>query len=403
LNALEGELSTLKPAFQSIVAQLESAQSQLTGAQSQLQSAQSALSVAQAKATATSFASPLSPLASVPMTSPLHTAVSAAGSAVSNAQGEIAALTSRGFRLLDEFESARGAAQGRVSTASHVPPHRSFWDSVFHDVGNWMSDTGHFLLGAGNFVLDVGKGIVDSVTGTWSAIDNFANHPSLATFGELAKDVAVDASIVVLAAAAPEALGLVSAEVAAEGAAGGAAEEGVSLAARLATVGKTAGAVSQDAAALKADADLFQGHYADYAVDFAFASIPTGENVADYFKVGDHAAEEAASTAENVSSYAEMTQQEGLTPVQALLTLSKADRASVFESVGMGNMDSPPAVDAAVQSTRASAAQAARTAARVGTPVAFAVEHIEDHTSEVTSGRLHDLLHPRAAASTACP
>jgi hypothetical protein len=294
LNSFEGELNSLKPAFQNIVSQLQSAQGALSGAQSQLSSAQSSLSTAQAKASTQSIASPLASLTTVPLSSPLHTAVNAASGAVSNAQGEIDSLTSRGFSLLDEFDSRRGAAQSRVSSASHVPPHRGFWDSVFHDVGNFMLD-------AGKFVVGLGKDIVDSVTGTVGAFETWLQHPTnLADLGKLAGDLAVDASIVVLVAAAPEALGLVGA---AEAAADAGTEEGVSLAARLATVGDDAGQVAKGATGLNAATDFGQGHFTDGAIDVAFMNLPDGDDVANGLKVGEDQSEEAAATSNAVQTF----------------------------------------------------------------------------------------------------
>ena len=213
LTVYEGELSSLQPAFRSVVSQLGSADAQLAGAQSNLSFAQSALGAAQAKLTQSAINHPLSPLQSVPANSPLVSAVGTANAAVSNAQGNIDGLSARGFHILDEFDTARNAAKGKVDSASQVPPQPGFWDSLFHDVGN-------FLGGAVHFVEGIGAGIWNSVTGTVSAFENFVNHPSLATFGQLASDVTVDAGIVLLAATAPEALGLVGgAEVLAEGAA----------------------------------------------------------------------------------------------------------------------------------------------------------------------------------------
>lgn len=386
LNAFEGELSSLKPAFQSIVSQLQGAHSQLAGAQSQLQSAQSALSTAQAQAVAKSFSSPLTPLAPVPLNSPLHTAVNAASGAVSNAQGEIAALTSRGFRLLDEFEGARGSAQGRVSSASQVPPHRGFWDSVFHDVGNWLSDAGHFLV-------DVGKGIFNSVTGTWSAIENFANHPTWANFGKLAADVAVDASIVVLAAAAPEALGLVGAEIGAEGA----TAEGVSLAARLAALGTNAETVATGATGAKAAADFMQGHYADGTIDLAFLAAPHGDNVVNAFGFGDRAAESAAGTAEDLSTFSWFTDR-GLTAGEAMSLMSDGEVRSVLDNVN--DVTSKAGVASATRSAVAAATKSARVAAGVGRPVAFALDSVKDKVQEGTQKAAEHLLHPE---TTTCP
>jgi hypothetical protein len=283
LGSFEGELSSLRPAFQSIVSQLQSAQSQLSTAQSQLTSAQSALSTAQAQATAKSFSSPLSPLVSVPASSPLNTAVNAAGGAVSNAQGEVASLTGRGFHLLDEFDSARSSAQGRVSHASHVPPHRGFWDSLFHSVGN--------------FLVSVGKFIIKPVLDLPSAIANFAADPSLATFGKLAEDVggtALLAAVVLAPFAAPE---LAAADAAAAGTEGAAAatEGGLTL------QGVVDGAnfVAINSGKLRATAnvvqDLQHNNYGAAAIDTTFGAFPDASNV---LGVGDRAVKQAEGTAQ---------------------------------------------------------------------------------------------------------
>jgi hypothetical protein len=389
LAAYEGELSSLKPAFQSVVSQLGSADGALANAQSSLSSAQSELNTAQSKLTAAAMTKPLAanPLPTVPLTSPLHTAVNAASSAVGNAQGEISALSARGFSILDEFESTRNAAKGRVSSASHIPPHRSFWDSVFHDIGNGLSAFGHFVEG-------IGVGIWNSVTGTVGAFENFVNDPTLANFGKLASDVAVDASIVVLAAAAPEALGLVgAAEVASEGA----AEGGVTLAARLATLGNGADGVAKGAVGLKALTDLGQGHYAEAGVDGVFIALPGGDSVANAAHVGDAAAEDAASVSEAAKTL-QFWNDHGVETPLALALMSNGEVESVLPVVN--DLSSTSDIAAAVKSTGAQAVRSARIAATVGRPVAFAADSVKDKVHEITTSRADQLLHPEASA---CP
>ncbi|HWF52880.1 MAG TPA: hypothetical protein VG294_19705 [Solirubrobacteraceae bacterium] len=280
LGAFEGEVSSLKPAFQSILSQLQSAQSQLATAQNQLAGAQSALNTAQAQATAKSFTSPLSPLVIVPTSSPLHTAVNAASGAISNAQGEIDALTSRGFQLLAEFASGRGHAQGRVSAASSVPPHRGFWDNLWH--------------GVSNFFIGIGKFIIKPVLDLPHAIADFAEHPSLETFGKLAEDVAgtaLLAATVLAPFAAPELAAADAAEATA--AAGTVTEGGVTLQKVVNGATWLAGNGGKVAAGSNAAIDLQHGNYEAATVDTTFGAVPDASNV---LGIGDRAVAQAEGT-----------------------------------------------------------------------------------------------------------
>jgi hypothetical protein len=391
LDTYEGELSSLQPAFQRVVSQLGSADTQLANAHTSLSNAQSALTAAQSKLTAAAVSKPLSPLPSVPINSPLISAVSGASSSVGNAQGEIAALSARGFQILDEFESARNAAKGRLSSASQVPPHRSFWDSVFHDVGDVLSGIGHFAA-------EAGEGIFNSVTGTLGALENFANDPTLANFGKLASDAAVDASIVALAATAPEALGLVGA---AEAGADGAAEEGASLLTRAATglsnAGEPAATVTKLAVTGNAGADLAQGHYADAGVDAVFMAIPDGDAVADHLGVGEQQAEEAATQVDHLDTFSWLSEH-GFTPSEALPLMSEGEVDTAIHNIT--DLSNPDDIAAARQSLSATATSAARTAARVGAPVAFAIDGGEGQAQTSAQAKIGHLLHPQPSQ---CP
>lgn len=388
LNAYESELNDVQPKFEGILRQLHGAHSSLFSAQLQQSGAQSALNEATIKAAASGT--------SVLPGSALQTAVDAQDSKIQNANGDIQSLTSQGLQLLDEFDSARSSAQGKVSSASHVPPHPSFWDSLFHDLGNWMLDGGKFLL-------NVVKGIGSSVWNTIPALEKFIQDPTLANLGDLAKDVAVDASIVVLLAAAPEMFGVIgAADAAADAAAEGGAEEGASLLSRVggavAKAGSPAADVAADASAVKADTDLFQGHFADFFVDSVFAGLPDGDDVADAAGVGDAAAEDAKATAGALQTFKEGVIDRGLAPGQQLAFMTDDGVDIVLHNID--DITDPAQIVAATSNAAAEAASKVHIAAAVGRPVAFAADSLKDKAGDTTSDKLNDVLHPKAST---CP
>jgi len=256
---------------------------------------------------------------------------------------------------------------------------------------------------AGKFVVDVAKGIGNSVASTIPDLEKFIQDPTLANFGKLAGDVAVDASIVVLLAAAPEALGVIgAAEVAADAAADGAAEESVGFLARaggaLASTGSPAADVAEEASVLKADSDLLQGHYADAAVDLVFARLPDGDDVADMAGIGDEAAEGAKTTSEALQTYKELFVDRELEPGVALAMMTDGEVDAVLHSVE--DITDPGQVVAATDQATTQAVSKARIAAAAGRPVAFAADSILDHTSDAASDKLRGVLHPKPST---CP
>jgi hypothetical protein len=297
LDAFEVELSSLQPKLKSILAQIQSAQSGLANAQSQLSSAQTALSTAQSQALTKSITTPMAPLVTVPASSPLHTAVDAASGAISNAQNEIASLTQQGFALLDEFASSRGTAQGKVASASHVPPHPSFWDSVFGGVGN-------FLAGLGKGILDVGKFILHPLLDLPSAIGNFIAHPGWKSFGELAEDVAGTALIVATIVAPFAGAELLAADASEEAAAAGvegATEAGTEAAGRatelqnlVKNANLTAKWAGRAGGASTAISDIEDGDYVPAVMEAATPWIPDTSNL---LGIGDKGIESSEGVA----------------------------------------------------------------------------------------------------------
>jgi uncharacterized protein YukE len=179
-------LGPIQTQFRSLASELQNAQSSLSLAQNQLSTAKSNLSTATSAPHATS---------TTPAVLDAHGAVQSASSSAGRLSDEVSGLQSRGMRLLDEFDTIRGQARSAVSSAASVAPAQSWFSSVMHDVGNFVEGVAK----------GIGKSVWDLVSG--KAIINFIEHPSWKTFGELAKDVAVTASLVAMVAApfaAPE-------------------------------------------------------------------------------------------------------------------------------------------------------------------------------------------------------
>lgn len=341
LDTYEGELATLKFNYQNIVDQLNNADTALTNAQSNLSTATQNLASAAVKGYSNPLTAP--PLAgAVPTSSPLRAAVSSAGTAVTNVENEIASLCARGNSLLAEFESSRGAAQGKVAGASHVPPQPS---------------SGSILGNVANFMVGMAKGIVHDVTGTWKALENFFNHPSLANLGTLATDVSVDAGIVALLVAAPEATGLVEAAVAE----GGTAGEG--MLANLMRTYLTPSAIAKEAALLNAGTEAAQGKVVAGAIDVAAAEFPGVGKLSG----ADAAAEQAGLRAAAMTKYNSLVAS-GMKPVEALQQVTYDEQHYVLSNSPLTHPEtSGPAADAAQQA--AGRAGQVKAVATLGEPV----------------------------------
>ena len=141
--------------------------------------------------------------------------VQAASGSVGRLQDEVSGLQSRGMSLLDEFDTIRGQARSTVSSAAGIAPSQGWFSSMMHSIGNFVEGVAK----------GIGKSVWDLVSG--KAIINFIEHPSWKTFGELAKDVAVTASLVAMVAApfaAPELAEADAVAVGADAAVDGAAD-----------------------------------------------------------------------------------------------------------------------------------------------------------------------------------
>ena len=99
---------------------------------------------------------------------------------------ELTTICSRGHSILDASDLALTDLQNRLAPLIADAPrvHESNWQKVVHPF----------------------KVFLGQITGTWKAFQEFSDHPGWKTLGDVTEDLAVDASVVVLAAGAPEGL-----------------------------------------------------------------------------------------------------------------------------------------------------------------------------------------------------
>lgn len=400
LDTYGAHLEPIQTKFQSLATQLGDARSSLANAQGQAATAQSNLSKATAAPHATSHTTAVVNA---------HSALNAANTRVGNLQQQVSGLESRGFQLLDEFDTIRTAAINKVSDAAGKAPSHHWWQSVASFVGNFVKET----------VENIGKSVWDLVSG--KDIIAFIEHPGWATLGTLVKDIAITASLVAMIAApfaAPELAGLDAAEDvaatlledgaadAAEDAAGDALGDAVTDTTEDATTdsssstfGNVARGVNTWGNRVSTAGNVFgvgdevaQGHYGAAAMDAGMLLVPNlgstgkaigaikgvdsfgdalalvpkaidhaggfGDDLANSLHVGDDAADEAVETASNVTYY------------KAFREFGLSD--SLAKKVAFGD-DEVPALHV---DWNAKALNAANTANRIGKPLAGAFDKL---------------------------
>lgn len=395
LDGYGGGLGPIQSQFRALAAQLQDAQSSLGTAQGQQAQAKSDLSNATAAPHATS---------TTPAVLNAHNALQSANGAVGQLQDQLSGLQSRGFRLLDEFDTIRGQARSTVSSAAGIAPSESWLSGALHAVGN--------------FVENVGRGIGSSVWNLVSgkAITDFIEHPSWSTFGELAKDVAVTASLVAMVAAPFAAPELIEADAAAGAAdaVAGAGAEGATDAADAATSGAGtfangaraltdgAGQVSTVGGLAGSASDVAQGKWGDAAVDLAFTAGPNlghmptgvgdvksfGDQFANVLGVGDRTAEADADAATGLRDYQGWTGI-GLNPAAAK-SLAFEDGV-VPKALTGADLDARSTLSAAISQANKSAA----TALHLGRPAAIGFDNLIGDPSQ-------DAIKQRVSPVPAC-
>jgi uncharacterized protein YukE len=314
LSGYEGQLAPIKSEFTQLAEQLGSARSNLNGAQTQLSGAQSSLH----DATSAPHAKPSSPAVQ-----DAHHAVSVAGGNVSRLRGDVSGLESRGYQLLDSFDRMRTMCYWKVISAAGQAPSESFWHHAWHDVTNWMSDAGHFIAA-------IGKTVWTGVTGLPGAVVDFVEHPSWKTFGKLAEDLAITATVVLMVTGAGEML--LPEEMAAADMLGTAAEGADTVASAAGTAG-TASEVGQ------AGDDALHGNWKMAADDLGHAAVGYAAGKlpeAGDFTAASKAADAAGESSSALGSYMDAINAAGATPARALGSMSSEDRQLVLAAAGLG-------------------------------------------------------------------
>ena len=282
LDTYGAHLEPIRTQFVSLTTQLTDARSSLATAQGQVATARTNLSTATSGPHATW---------STPAVINAHTELQGAIGTAGRLADEVSGLETRGYHLLDEFDTVRGAARGRISEAGGRAPSHHWWQSVSSAVGNFVKDA----------AVDIGKSVWNLVSG--KAIMDFIRHPGWATLGELVKDIAITASLVAMIAApfaAPELAELDAAEDASaallDAGAEDAATETISETTADTTVetttegttaegGPSLGSVARgvntwgNRAALAGNGfgvadDIGEGHYGTAALDAGFMLVP---------------------------------------------------------------------------------------------------------------------------------
>jgi uncharacterized protein YukE len=320
LNAYEPELAALQSQFRQLAATLQSLRHSAAQAQQNLTAAQDELSGAQQAR----GAKPNSAAVSC-----ARDAVSRASTALSGLQGEIDQLELQGYRILDSFGQARDHAAGKVSGASGLAPHQSWWDHVLGDVGNWMKDAGGFIV---NAAVGIYKGIVDLP----SAFVSLVEHPSWDNLIRFAGDVADAATVVLLFTGLGE-LGA-GALFAQDGATAGLLAGANEAADTTATV---AGYTEAAAHGYQAEEDALEGRWGAAAGSLLDGGVDAGTTfLGDHGgDLGDHlpgarAAEQAQDTAGALKDYSRGIGG-GASYARELLSMDDDDRQLVLESAGL--------------------------------------------------------------------
>ena len=211
LSAYATGLEPIQTQFRSLASQLTATRSNLSSAQSNLSTAKSNLSTATSAAHATS---------STPAVVNAHTALSSASGAVNNLQGQVSGLESRGYHLLDEFDTIRGHARSTVSSAAGIAPSQGWFSSMMHSIGNFMGGVGHLFAGIGEDVWKSAKSLPSDVA---HVIEHPTNLHDWAKLGEDAATVAGAVAVVAAVVICPaDALGLEALADGAEAIEGGA-------------------------------------------------------------------------------------------------------------------------------------------------------------------------------------
>jgi hypothetical protein len=278
---------------------------------------------------------------------------SAGWAAIHGVQNQLTDACARGIRILQQSIDAGYELNSRIAPLAAAAPHEGNLTKALAPI-RWIEDAG--------------KDLWNAISGTPDAIRAFVDDPNWSTLADMTEDLSVDASVIVLAAAAPEALaglGLIDAgadsSILAVGSGVRAAATGVGIGTDGMNVASSVGQ-EQYAAAVIGAALLGTGIRADLGTDEL---------------------DEALDDASLLDNYqAELDA--GVTPDQALSKLSKDDAKQLQELVP--NYKDPKAVAEATKDVNKDLAQARKVTGLVDEPKDFVKDHfVTDPASKAVS------------------
>jgi hypothetical protein len=278
---------------------------------------------------------------------------SAGWAAIHGVQNQLTEVCARGIRILQESVDAGYELGTRIAPLAAAAPHEGNLTKALAPI-RWIEDAA--------------KGLWHAISGTPDAIKAFVDDPSWSTLADMTEDLSVDASVIVLAATAPEALaglGLIDAgadsSILAVGSGVRAAATGVGIGTDGMNVASSVGEEQYAAAAIGA------------------VMLGTGIRT----DLGSDELDEALDDASLVDSYkAELDS--GIAPNQALEHLGKGDAKQLEELIP--NYTDPKAVAEATKEVNKDLAQARKVTGLVDEPKDFVKDHfLTDPTAKAVS------------------
>jgi hypothetical protein len=271
-------------------------------------------------------------------------------SRIQSLKDQLTTTCARGYSILSASQDALSDLQGRLAPLESAAPH-------VHE-SNWQK------------VLAPFKAFLGEITGTWKALQDYRAHPGWKTLGELSEDLAVDASIVVLAAGAPEGLaGLGLIDAGADS--------------TLLTVTETGAAAARGAGVaatgLHVTSSEFDGDYGTGALAALTLLLPGAKEA-----FGTSELEKTVGEAKLVAYY-KAEREAGLSPDKALAKLSP-DEATALKTI-IPKYEQSAAVTAATKRIAVELKSVRKTAGLVEAPRGFVWENGVLVPATKTAGR----------------
>ncbi len=278
---------------------------------------------------------------------------SAGWAAIHGVQNQLTDVCARGIRILQQSVDAGYELSSRIGPLAAAAPHESNLTKAMAPI-RWIEDAG--------------KDLWHAISSTPDAVRAFVDDPSWSTLANMTEDLSVDASIIVLAAAAPEAL-------AGLGVIDAGADSSILAVSSGIKAGATGVGIGEDG--MNVVSSIGQKQYAGAAIGGVLLGFGINGDL------GRDELDKALDDASLLDNYqAELDA--GVTPDQALSKLSKDDAKQLQELVP--NYKDPKAVAEATKDVNKDLAQARKVTGLVDDPKDFVKDHfVTDPASKAVS------------------